>query len=99
MNFFKPSQNEYKDYLEVEIIAGFVYFSIGIVIMTVFKDIFFNIAMGNIEIGLLYSKRKSDLSTVNTLINISFVSLNFASIIIVIFKYNKRIFRLKGMEY
>ena len=67
--------------------------------MTVFKDIFFNIAMGNIEIGLLYSKRKSDLSPVITLINISFVSLNFASIIIVIFKYNKRIFRLKELEY
>jgi hypothetical protein len=99
MNFFKPSQNEYKEYPEVEIIAGFVYFSIGIVTMTVFKDIFFNIAMGNIEIGLLYSKRRSDFSPINTLINISFVSLNFASIIIVIFKYNKRIFRLKGMEY
>ena len=99
MNFFKPSQNDNNEYLGVEIIAGFVYFSIGIVIMTVFKDIFFNIAMGNIEIGLLYSKRKSDLSPVITLINISFVSLNFASIIIVIFKYNKRIFRLKELEY
>lgn len=98
MNFFKPNLDDHKEYLEVEIIAGFVYFSIGIVCITVFKDIFFNIAIGNIEIGLLYSKRKSDLSLVNTLINISFVSLNFASIIIVIFKYNKRIFRLKDME-
>lgn len=98
MNFFKPSQGDHNDYIAIEIIAGFVYFSIGIVIMTVFKDIFFNIAMGNIEIGLLYSKRKSNLSTINTLINILFVSLNFASIIIVIFKYNKRIFRLKGLE-
>ena len=97
MNFFKPKVEEtkHKEYPEVEIIAGCVYFALGIVVMTVFKDIFFVIAMVIIEIGLLYSKRKNDYLLTIALVNISIVSLNFASVIILIFVYNKKIFKLK----
>ena len=45
----------------IEIIAGLLYFVIGIVIMTFFRDIFFVIAMVIIENGLLYSKRNHKL--------------------------------------
>ena len=96
MNFFKPKMNEnQKEYPEVEIIAGCIYFGIGIVVMTVFKDIFFVIAMVIIENGLLYAKRPNPYLLTTAIFNISIVSLNFASIIIIIFAYNKKVFRLK----
>ena len=98
MNFYGPKieeNKENKEYPEVEIIAGCIYFAIGIIIMTVFKDIFFVIAMVIIENGLLYTKRKNPYLLTTALFNISIVSLNFASIIIIIFAYNKKVFRLK----
>lgn len=98
MNFFKPTKDNGKEYPEVEIIAGCIYFAIGIMVMTVFKDIFFIIAMINIEIGLLYTKKSNKFSIIITIFNISIVSLNFASIIIIIFAYNKKIFRLKDKK-
>jgi hypothetical protein len=96
MNIFKPQiDSKKKDFLEVEIIAGCLYFAVGIVVMTVFKDIFFVIAMVIIENGLLYSKREDHHLLAIALVNISIVSLNFASVIILIFVYNKKIFKLK----
>ena len=97
MNFSKPQINNsrHKEYPQVEIIAGCVYFAVGIVVMTVFKDIFFVIAMVIIENGLLYSKRENHYLLTIALVNISIVSLNFASVIILIFVYNKKIFKLK----
>ena len=96
MNIFKPQiDSKKKDFLEVEIIAGCLYFAVGIVVMTVFKDIFFVIAMVIIENGLLYSKRQDGYVLTIALVNISIVSLNFASVIILIFVYNKKIFKLK----
>ena len=96
MNFYKPQINiKHKEYPEVEIIAGCIYFAVGIVVMTVFKDIFFVIAMVIIENGLLYSKRQNHYLVTIALVNISIVSLNFASVIILIFAYKKKIFHLK----
>ena len=100
MNFFKPEMmrnkiDKVKEYPEVEIIASSIYFAIGIIIMTVFKDIFFVIAMVIIENGLLYTTKISKHLLTITLVNIGFLSLNFASIIIIIFAYNKKVFRLK----
>ena len=100
MNFYKPIMKEnpddnVKEYPEVEIIAGCVYFTIGIIVMTVFKDIFFVIAMIIIENGFLYTKKFSDYLLTNALVNIGILSLNFASIIIIIFAYNKKVFRFK----
>ena len=96
MNFFKPKLGgKHKEYPEVEIVAGCVYFAIGIIVMTVFKDIFFVIAMVIIETGLLYSKRQNPYLLTTALVNISIVSLNFASVIIIIFAYNKKVFKLK----
>ncbi len=82
----------------IEIFAGFIYFCIGVVVMTIFKDIFFIIAMVNIETGLLYSKKKDDYCLTLALFNVGIVSLNFASIISLIFAYNKKIFRLKKAQ-
>ena len=96
MNIFKPQiDSKKKEFPEVEIIAGCLYFAVGIVVMTVFKDIFFVIAMVIIENGLLYSKRQDGYVLTIALVNISIVSLNFASVIILIFVYNKKIFKLK----
>ena len=86
------------EFPEFEIIAGLIYFGIGIFVMTVFRDIFFVIAMVIIENGLLYTKRTNPKLLVTAIFNISIVSLNFASIIIIIFAYNKKVFRLKEKQ-
>ena len=95
MNFYKPHVDSDNEYPGIEITFSSIYFVIGIIIITVYKDIFFNVAMVNMEIGLLYSKRKSDFSLLTAIVNISILSLNYASIIIVIFAFNKKVFRLK----
>ena len=93
MNFY--DRNNQENMIGLEFIAGSIYFCIGVVVMTVFKDIFFVIAMVIIENGLLYCKRKTEHIIAIALFNISIVALNFASIIILIFAYNKKLFRLK----
>ena len=103
MNFFKPEmmrdkEDNVKEYPEIEIIASSIYFAIGIIIMTVFKDIFFVIAMAIIESGFLYAKKISNYLLTTTLVNLGLLSLNFASIIIIIFAYNKKVFRLKEKQ-
>ena len=95
MNFYKPHVKEDNEYPGIEITFSSIYFAIGIIIITVYKDIFFNIAMVNMQIGLLYSKRESDYSLTTSIVNISILSLNYASIIIVIFAFNKQVFMLK----
>ena len=95
MNFYKPQVNQDNEYPGIEIALSCIYFIVGIVIITVYKDIFFNIAMVNIEIGLLYTKRESDYSLTTSIVNIVILALNYASIILVIFAYNKKVFKLK----
>lgn len=98
MNFSKPKMDEKDNEARnsaIEIIDGCAYFAIGIIVMTIFKDIFFAIAMVIIENGLLYTKRIDPYFLTTALFNISILSLNFASIIIIIFAYNKKVFRLK----
>ena len=95
MNFYKPHVDNDDEYPGIEITFSSIYFIIGFLIITIYKDIFFNVAMVNMEIGLLYSKRKSDFSLLTAIVNISILSLNYASIIIVIFAFNKKLFRLK----
>lgn len=96
MNFY--DRNNQENMIGLEFIAGSIYFCIGVVVMTVFKDIFFVIAMVIIENGLLYCKRKTEHIIAIALFNISIVALNFASIIILIFAYNKKLFRLKKQK-
>ena len=102
MNFYKPKLNGDnsidKEYPEVEIIWVCFFFAIGIIVLTVFKDIFFVIAMIIIENGFLYAKRISNYLLTTTLVNIGILSLNFASIIVIIFAYNKKVFRLKEIK-
>ena len=99
MNFYKPKLTDDnsvdKEYPEVEIIWVCSFFAIGIIVLSVFKDIFFVITMIIIENGFLYAKRISNYLLTTTLVNIGILSLNFASIIVIIFAYNKKVFRLK----
>ena len=85
-------KNKSMEEIGMEIIAGAIYFAIGFYITVSFKDIFFPFAMVVIEIGLLYIKKSNSLATVA--FNLIFVFLNFASIILTIFKYKKNVFRL-----
>jgi hypothetical protein len=95
MNFYKPQVKQDNEYPGIEIALSCIYFVVGIVIITVYKDIFFNVAMVNIQIGLLYSKRESEYSLTTSIVNIAILSLNYASIILVIFAYHKKVFQLK----
>ena len=51
--------------------------------------------MLNMEIGLLYIKRKSNYIYEITIVNVAIISLNYSSIISVIFRFNKKVFMLK----
>lgn len=95
MNFYKPKVDHDNEHPEAEIILSSVYFVIGFAIIFYYKDIFFNIAMVNMEIGLLYTKRKSDYSMLTSMINVGILSLNYASILAFIFKDNKQLFKLE----
>lgn len=76
----------------LEIIPGVIYFMIGFFFTIFYKDIIFSITMLILETGLLYIKKKDALSVV--LFNISAVFFNFSTIILTIFKYNKKVFNL-----
>ena len=78
--------------IKLEIIPGVIYFVIGFFFTIFYKDIIFSITMLILEIGLLYIKKKDALSVV--LFNISAVFFNFSTIILTIFKYNKKVFNL-----
>ena len=95
MNFYQPKVDQNNEYPGIEITFSFIYFAVGIVIISIYKDIFFNIAMVNLEIGLLYSKRSSDYLLTTAIVNVGIFSLNYASIITVIFTKNKKVFMLK----
>ena len=98
MNFYKPEIGEDKEYPAIEITLSSLYFAIGIVVITVFKDIFFCVSMVNLEIGLLYIKRQSEYVLTTTIVNIAILSLNYASIIIIIFAFNKNVFMIKDKK-
>ena len=79
-----------------EIIAGILYFGIGFFIITAFKDIYFSTIVVIVEIGLLYIRKDYSITVVCFNIITTFVS--FASIIITIFKYKKRVFGLAHID-
>lgn len=95
MNFYKPQIDKDDEYPGIEYTFNSIYFVIGVLVVSVYKDIFFCSTMVNMEIGLLYIKRKSNYILATTIVNISILSLNYASIIIVIFAFNKKVFLLK----
>ena len=98
MNFYKPKIGKDTEYPGIEITFSSIYFAVGIVIITVFKDIFFCVSMVNLEIGLLYIKRQSEYVLTTTIVNIAILSLNYASIIIIIFAFNKKVFMIKNSK-
>lgn len=95
MNFYKPKINDSEEYPGIEIAFNSIYSVIGIIVIIVYHDIFFCIVMLNMEIGLLYIKRKSSYILEITIVNVAIISLNYASIISVIFRFNKKVFMLK----
>ena len=95
LNFYKPQIYENKEYPGIEIAFNSIYLVIGIIVIIVYHDIFFCIVMLNMEIGLLYIKRKSNHVLAITIVNVAIISLNYASIISVIFRFNKKVFKLK----
>lgn len=74
----------------IEIIPGSFYLIFGFFLNIFYKDIIFSITMLVLEIGLLYFKKEDALSV--AIFNIFAVFFNFSSIILTIFKYNKKIF-------
>ena len=54
--------------------------------------------MVNIQIGFLYAKRVSNYLLETTIVNIAVISLNYATIFIVIFWKKKSVFRLKDKK-
>ena len=95
LNFYKPQIDETDEYPGIEITFNSIYFVIGIIVIIVYHDIFFCVVMLNMEIGLLYIKRKSHHVLAITIVNVAIISLNYASIISVIFRFNKKVFMLK----
>ena len=75
-----------------EAVANSVFFIIGILVITVFRDIFFPLTMLIIEIGLLYIKKSSNFETI--IINIFILFFTFASIVLTIFKMKGKVFGL-----
>ena len=82
-----------KNIIKMEIIPGSIYFIIGFFFTIFYKDIIFSITMLILETGLLYIKKNDALSVV--IFNISAVFFNFSTIILTIFKYNKKVFNLE----
>lgn len=83
-----------KDYNNLELIPGSLFFIISFIFILFYKDIIFPITSLILEIGLLYTKKSDALAVV--IFNICAVFLNFSSIIVTIFKYNKKVFKLVG---
>ena len=94
LNFYKPVTGG-SEYPGIEIAFNSIYSVIGIIVIIVYHDIFFCVVMLNMEIGLLYIKRISKYALEITIVNVAIISLNYASIISVIFRFNKKVFMLK----
>lgn len=90
--FIKRGKNKVESMNGPEIIAGFTYFGIGLFITIAFKDIYYSFIVVIIEIGLLYIRKNYSITVV--CLNIITTCFTFASILISIFKYKKRVFGL-----
>ena len=95
--FIKVGENLYEEKMYgPEIIAGLIYFAIGFFMITTYKDIYFNLIVVIIEIGLLYIRKNYSIAVV--CFNIINTFFSFASIIISIFKYKKKVFGLAHVD-
>lgn len=95
MNFYKPQVEKDEEYPGIEYACSSIYFATGLAIIFLYQDIFFIATMVNMQIGLLYTKRESDYSLTTSIVNIAILSLTYGSIIVVIFKSNKKVFMQK----
>jgi hypothetical protein len=96
-SYFIKSGNSNVELMSVpEIVAGVAYFAIGFFITTALKDIYFSFIVVIIEIGLLYVKKK--YSNAVAFLNIITTFFTFASMIVTIFKYKKKVFGLTHVD-
>ena len=79
--------------LKMEMIPGSFFFIISFFYTFFYKDIIFPITTLIIQIGLLYIKRNESSAFSLCIFNVSVATFNCASIILTIFKYNKKVFR------
>ena len=91
-SFIKTKKSNVEEMSGPEIIAGLIYFAIGFFIITAFKDIFFSVIVVIVEIGLLYIRNNYSITVV--CFNIMTTFFSFASIVVTIFKFKKRVFGL-----
>ena len=92
----KIGKVKYDEMSGIEIVAGMIFYSIGFVIISAYQDIFFSAIVVIIEIGLLYIKKNYSIAVV--IFNIFTTFFSFASIIVTIFKYKKRVFGLAHVD-
>ena len=79
-----------------EIIAGIIYFAIGFFNITALRDIYFSFIVVIVEIGLLYIRKNYSIGVV--CFNLITTFFTFASIVIAIFKYKKKVFGLAHVD-
>lgn len=79
--------------IKLEMIPGSIFFVFSFFFTVFYKDIIFSITALIIEIGLLYIKRNGTSAFSVGIFNVSVVFFNFASIILIIFKYNTKVFK------
>ena len=79
-----------------EIIAGIIYFAIGFFNITALRDIYFSFIVVIVEIGLLYIRKNYSIGVV--CFNLITTFFTFASIVIAIFKYKKKVFGLTHVD-
>jgi len=95
--FMKIPKDKYDELMSViEIIAGMIFYSIGFLVISAYQDIYFSAIVVIIEIGLLYIKKNYSIAVV--IFNIFTTFFSFASIIVTIFKYKKRVFGLAHVD-
>jgi len=92
----KIGKIKYDEMSGIEIIAGMIFYSIGFIVISAYQDIFFSAIVVIIEIGLLYIKKNYSIAVV--IFNIFTTFFSFASIIVTIFKYKKRVFGLAHVD-
>ena len=94
--FIIKGKNNIEEMIAPEIIAGLIYFGIGFFAITAFKDIYFSFIVVIIESGLLYIRKNYSLTV--ACFNLMTTFFSFASIVITIFKYKKRVFGLSNVD-
>jgi len=94
--FIKTGKKNVDNMSVPEIIAGIIYFAIGFLNITALRDIYYSFIVVIVEIGLLYIRKNYSIGVV--CFNLITTFFTFASIVIAIFKYKKKVFGLAHVD-